>query len=173
MTFGPPGSAGARITDLATVEKVLDTFKHYGYDELDTARGYCDGKEEGFVTEAGWKERGFKMGTKCYPIKAGGHSAESLREALETSLRELKTKKLDIFYLHAPDYTTPLADTVQALDVLYKEGKFDVYGISNFAVIYRRGFCNGSPGKWLRCAPLRVRGTSFNQRFIKVGMSDI
>jgi len=140
MNFGPPGSAGARITDTATVVKVLDTFKRYGYDELDTARGYCDGKEEGFVTQAGWKERGFKMGTKCYPVKPGGHSAGPLREALETSLHELKTDKLDIFYLHAPDYTTPLADTVQALDVLHKEGKFDVLGISNFAVIPHRQF---------------------------------
>lgn len=135
MTFGPPGTAGARITDIATVEKVLDTFKAYGYDELDTARGYCDGQEEGFVTQAGWKNRGFKMGTKSYPVKPGGHSAGPLREALETSLRELKTDKLDIFYLHAPDYTTPLADTVQAMDVLHKEGKFDVFGISNFAVL--------------------------------------
>jgi aflatoxin B1 aldehyde reductase len=120
MNFGPPGSAGARITDTATVVKVLDTFKRYGYDELDTARGYCDGKEEGFVTQAGWKERGFKMGTKCYPVKPGGHSAGPLREALETSLHEL--------------------NTVQALDVLHKEGKFDVLGISNFAVIPHRQF---------------------------------
>lgn len=135
MTFGPPGTAGARITDIPTVEKVLDTFKGFGYSELDTARGYCDGQEERFVTEAGWKNRGFKMGTKSYPIKPGGHSAGPLREALETSLRELKTDKLDIFYLHAPDYTTPFADTVQAMDVLHREGKFDVFGISNFAVL--------------------------------------
>ena len=134
MTFGPPGSSGARITDISTVGKVLDTFQKFGYDELDTARGYCDEQEEGFITKAGWKERGMKMGTKAYPLQPGYHSASKLRETVEKSLSELKTDKIHIYYLHAPDYGTPLADTVKAMDDLYKEGKFEHFGISNFAV---------------------------------------
>jgi aflatoxin B1 aldehyde reductase len=134
MTFGPEGTGGARISSIETVGRILDTFKARGYDELDTARGYCDGQEEAFVTKAGWKEKGFKMATKCYPVKPGTHAAGPLREALETSLKELKTDKLDVFYLHAPDWSVPLADTVEAMDVFHKEGKFDVFGISNFAV---------------------------------------
>src|SRR5277367_5054932 len=134
MTFGPEGTGGARVHEISTVGDILDTFQKFGYDELDTARGYCNGEEEGFITKAGWKERGMKMGSKCYPVEAGGHSAEKLRATLEKSLAELKTDKIDLYYLHAPDYTTPLADTITIMDQLHKEGKVDVWGISNFAV---------------------------------------
>ena len=75
-----------------------------------------------------------KMASKCYPVEAGGHSAEKLRATLETSLKELKTDKIDLYYLHAPDYTTPLEETITVMDQLHKEGKVDVWGISNFAV---------------------------------------
>jgi aflatoxin B1 aldehyde reductase len=135
MTFGPEGSSGARVYDISTVGDILDTFKKFGYDELDTARGYCGGQEEGFITQAGWKQRGLKMGSKCYPVEAGWHNAENLRAALEKSLSELKTDKIDLYYLHAPDYTTPLEETVTIMDKLHKEGKVDVWGISNFAVL--------------------------------------
>jgi aflatoxin B1 aldehyde reductase len=57
-----------------------------------------------------------------------------LRASVEKSLSELKTSKLDICYLHAPDYGTPFDETVEAMDELHKEGKVDVFGISNFAV---------------------------------------
>jgi aflatoxin B1 aldehyde reductase len=135
MTFGPEGTGGARITDTKTVGKVLDTFKGHGYGELDTARSYCDGKEEGFVTKAGWKERGMKMASKVYPVTPGDHSPEKLRATLEKSLSELKTDKVDIYYLHAPDYATPFEETIKAMDELHKEGKVEKFGISNFAVI--------------------------------------
>jgi aflatoxin B1 aldehyde reductase len=134
MTFGPEGSNGSRIHDKATVGQILDLFKSYGYNELDTARGYCDGQEEGFITSVGWKERGLKLASKCYPVKAGGHSAAGLRETTEKTMAELKTDKIDLYYLHAPDYTTPLEETITIMDTLHKEGKVDVWGISNFAV---------------------------------------
>jgi len=135
MTFGPEGTGGARIHDISAVGDVLDLFKKYSYDELDTARVYCDGKEEGFITKVGWKERGFKIASKCYPVKPGGHSAPELRATLEKSLSELKTDKIDLYYLHAPDWATPLEETVKAMDELYKEGKVAVWGISNFTVL--------------------------------------
>jgi aflatoxin B1 aldehyde reductase len=157
MTFGPEGTGGARITDISTVGDVLDTFKKYGYDELDTARSYCDTQEEGFITKAGWKERGMKMGSKVYPIKPGDHSAPKLRATLEKSLSELKTDKIDIYYLHAPDYGTPFEETVKAMDELHKEGKVEQFGISNFAVYLSELNFNGSLGKLPRCVRLHAR----------------
>lgn len=134
MTFGPEGSGGARISDVSTVGDVLDMFKKFGYDELDTARSYCNEQEEAFITKVGWKERGLKMASKCYPVNPGAHSTKGLRATLEKSLSELKTDKIDIYYLHAPDYTTPLEETIMIMDQLHKEGKVEVWGISNFAV---------------------------------------
>ena|SRR5271154_6133984 len=141
MTFGPEGTSGSRVHDYKAVGDILDLFKRFGYDELDTARGYCSEQEEAFITKVGWKERGFKLATKCYPSAPGGHNAENLRAAVEKSLSELKTDKVDLYYLHAPDYTTPLEDTVKIMDTLHKEGKVEVWGISNFAVLCLRRGC--------------------------------
>ena len=52
---------------------------------------------------------------------------------LETSLKALKTDKIDMFYLHAPDRSTPYAITLEAVNQLHKEGKFKRFGISNYA----------------------------------------
>jgi aflatoxin B1 aldehyde reductase len=134
MTFGPEGTGGARIHDHTEVGKVLDLFKSFGYDELDTARAYCDGQEEGFVTEVGWTQRGMKMATKAYPVNPGDHCREKLRATVEKSLSELKVDKVHIYYLHAPDWGTPLEDIARTMDELYREGKFEHFGISNFAV---------------------------------------
>lgn len=39
---------------------------------------------------------------------------------------------IDMWYLHAPDRTTPWEVTLKAVDELYKEGKFKRFGISNY-----------------------------------------
>ena len=135
MTFGPPGSEskGGRITSLDEYNKNLDYFQQQGYNEVDTARAYIQGGQESFTKEAHWKDRGLTLATKCFPVKPGDHSAEKLRESLEKSLKELGTETVDIFYLHAPDRSTPFEDTLKAANELFKEGKFVQLGLSNFA----------------------------------------
>jgi len=132
MTFGPDESAGARITSLDEFNKCLDYFQAQGYNEVDTARTYIGGKQESFTSEARWKERGLTLATKWYPSRPGAHKPQALREALTTSLRELKTDCVDIFYLHAPDRGVPFAETLEAVNELHKEGKFVRLGLSNF-----------------------------------------
>jgi aflatoxin B1 aldehyde reductase len=68
------------------------------------------------------------MGSKVYPINPGDHSAQKLRATLEKSLSELKTDKIDIYYLLAPDYGTPFEETVKAMDELHKEGMLNSLG---------------------------------------------
>ena len=65
--------------------------------------------------------------TKLYPVPQWGlrHTAEGIREHLQKSFDALKTDKLEVFYLHAPDRGTPWEVTFKALDELHKEGKFD------------------------------------------------
>ncbi|OTB07510.1 hypothetical protein M426DRAFT_71632 [Hypoxylon sp. CI-4A] len=135
MTFGPPGteSNGARITSIDEFNASLDYFQKEGYSEVDTARVYVDGKQEAFTREAKWKERGLQIATKVYPTQPGIHSADKLKSTFETSLRELGTDSVDIFYLHAPDRTVPFSETIKAADDLYKEGKFRHLGLSNYA----------------------------------------
>ena len=48
------------------------------------------------------------------------------------SLKALKTDKIDMFYLHAPDRSVPFEDTLREVNALYREGRFSRFGISNF-----------------------------------------
>ncbi|KAL8726888.1 MAG: hypothetical protein Q9181_005896 [Wetmoreana brouardii] len=132
MTFGPDESAGARITSLDEYNRCLDYFQSQGYGEVDTARVYIGGKQEAFTKEAHWKERGLMLATKAYPHPAGAHKPAKLKEQFETSLKELGTDCVDIFYLHAADRSVPFAETLEAANQFHKEGKFVQLGLSNF-----------------------------------------
>lgn len=132
MTFGPDESTGARVTSLDEYNKVLDHFQARGYNEIDTARIYIGGKQEAFTAQARWKERGLTLATKLYPLQPGQHKPEVIKEQLNISLKELKTDRVDIFYLHAADRSVPFEETLEAVNELHKEGKFVQLGLSNF-----------------------------------------
>lgn len=55
-----------------------------------------------------------------------------LRANLMISLKTLKTDKIEMWYLHGPDRTVPLEDTMKGINDLYKEGYFKRFGVSNF-----------------------------------------
>lgn len=61
------------------------------------------------------------------------HSAAHVRLALKASLESLKTDKVDMWYLHAPERSTPFETTLREVNNLYKEGYFRRFGISNYA----------------------------------------
>ncbi|KAH8093056.1 NADP-dependent oxidoreductase domain-containing protein, partial [Cristinia sonorae] len=145
MTFGKEGAEGARVHTIDGVSAILDVFQKHGHTEasllIDTARTYTGGSSEEFLGEVGWQQRGLKMETKLYPNVSGSrysgtlkisHSPEDLRKFLDISLETLKTDSVDIWYLHAPDRTTPYEVTFKAVNELYKEGKFKRLGISNY-----------------------------------------
>lgn len=133
MTYGPPDFADNRVTTIEEFQSHLDAFQKHGYNELDTARIYSGGGQEAFTAKAGYKERGFKIATKSYPLAPGGHTAANLRKDLETSLAQLGTTSVEIFYLHSADRSVPYTETLEAANELYKEGKFKQLGISNYS----------------------------------------
>jgi len=132
MTFGPDPSSGGRIHTLPEFTKILDVYQSRGYFEVDTARIYCDGAQEAFTRAAGWKERSLTLATKVYPLVPGTHKPQVLTEQVETSLKELGTDTVDIFYLHAADRSVPFKETLEAVDRLHKAGKFITFAISNY-----------------------------------------
>jgi aryl-alcohol dehydrogenase-like predicted oxidoreductase len=56
-----------------------------------------------------------------------------MEKALEDTLRRLQTDYLDIYYLHQPDYTVPLEETLDCLERMIRQGKVRFVGSSNFA----------------------------------------
>lgn len=144
MTFGAEGQEQARVHDVKDVGAILDIFQKHGHKEVDTARFYCGGTSEEYLAKVDWKKRGLVMETKLYPTagkdmgnraqksKPISHSPEDLRTHLEASLKALNTDKIDMWYLHGPDRTTPYEDTMREVDKLHKEGKFDRFAISNY-----------------------------------------
>ena len=99
MTFAPDEITGARLTKLDDLKSALDIFHGRGYTELDTARAYGGGTQEGVSRQAGWKEKGFSIATKFWPLEPGFHKPEVITEMFETSLKELGTDFVDVSIL--------------------------------------------------------------------------
>jgi aryl-alcohol dehydrogenase-like predicted oxidoreductase len=64
--------------------------------------------------------------------KSGGSRAY-VKEAVEASLRRLKTDYIDLYQMHRPDPKTPIEETLRALDDLVKQGKIRFIGFSQLA----------------------------------------
>lgn len=133
LRSGPDEGAGARILELDEFNRHLDYFQKQGYNEVDTARMYVSGKQEAWTRDAQWKERGLTLATKIYPEEPGMHEPSRLRKLITSSLNELGSDYVDIFYLHAPDRSVPYEDTLAEVNKLYQEGKFKQLGLSNYA----------------------------------------
>ncbi|KAF9977500.1 hypothetical protein BGZ75_010291 [Mortierella antarctica] len=134
MTFAlessQDGPTPVRVRGSESVKVFLDNFHAHGHSELDTARIYCSGDTETVLGQLPMDR--FKIATKVWPTHPGAHAAKSLKATFRKSLKALKTK-VDIFYLHAPDYTTTFEETIKAVDELYRDGLFERFGLSNFA----------------------------------------
>lgn len=136
MTFGAPGTAMSRTHDLKDCAKILDIFQSHGHKEVDSAIMYGEGTSEEYLGNLSWQKRGLVMETKLYPGPFKGvkitHSKADLRKYIKLQLAALKTDKIDMWYLHGPDRTTPYEVTMQAVNELHQEGLFDRFGVSNF-----------------------------------------
>jgi aryl-alcohol dehydrogenase-like predicted oxidoreductase len=127
---------GMRIDYDRTVE-VLDAAIEAGITFLDTARMYGGGKSEEFMGKAlrGKRDKvilATKFGGPTKPNDATGSRIHMMR-SVETSLRALDTDYVDLLQLHYPDPTTPIEETLSALDDLVRQGKTRYVGCSNFA----------------------------------------
>ncbi|MCG5214527.1 aldo/keto reductase [Streptosporangium soli] len=130
---------------------ILDRFAEAGGTMLDTANNYpfweegCSGDESENTIGAWLESRGNRdrmvVGTKCgaRPTVPGdrtldsaeGLSADTVRAAVEGSLRRLRTDHIDVYWAHIEDRSVPLEETVGAFGDLVKQGKVRETGASN------------------------------------------
>jgi len=62
-----------------------------------------------------------------------GLSRAAMRKAIDASLARLGTDYLDLYYLHMPDYDTPIEETLETMQELVQAGKVRFPAISNYA----------------------------------------
>lgn len=118
---------------------VIDAALEHGVNFIDTADMYLDGGAEAVLGEIlqGRRDR-FVLATKGFmPMGDGpndrGLSRRHLIDAVDASLRRLRTDWIDLYQVHFWDPDTPLEETLRTLDDLVTQGKIRYIGCSNFA----------------------------------------
>src|SRR5258705_10129141 len=131
-------------TDEPGAHQQLDGFLEAGGTFVDTADVYGDGRSEEIIGRWFASRRAevtepvvlatkgrFPRGRDVSPNGAG-LSARHLTRALDTSLRRLGLKSVDLYQVHAYDPLTPLEETLRTLDQFVRAGKIRYWGLSNF-----------------------------------------
>lgn len=125
-----------RRVDAAGTKSVLDAAIAVGVTFLDTADVYGGGDSERFMGDAlrGRRDQ-VVLATKFgWPREgAGGAHPDTVRPALEASLRRLRTDHVDLYQLHHPDPSVPIADTLGAMGALVQAGLVREIGASNLS----------------------------------------
>uniref|UniRef100_A0A7S2TPV6 NADP-dependent oxidoreductase domain-containing protein n=1 Tax=Lotharella oceanica TaxID=641309 RepID=A0A7S2TPV6_9EUKA len=95
---------------------------------------YCGGKTEKILGELKMgSDSVAKIACKVNPIGNNALTEQSLRSQFHLSLERLKAKSVDILYLHMPDHNTEIAETLEGINKLYLEKKFQRFGLSNYS----------------------------------------
>lgn len=134
-------SFGKRMTDHAAYDVVAAAFDG-GVTYFDTSDIYGGGRSEEVLASALGQRRdqvviATKFGARRAPRADAEWSARGSRRyvlrAVEASLRRLKTDYIDLYQIHEPDLTTPIAETLEVLNDLRTAGKIRYVGCSNFS----------------------------------------
>jgi aryl-alcohol dehydrogenase-like predicted oxidoreductase len=135
MTFGEEWGWGSAKDES---RKVYDAFRDAGGNFVDTANFYTNGTSESFLGEFMKDHRqSVVLATKYTnanpgtdPNAAGNHR-KSMVQALEASLKRLKTDYIDLYWVHVWDQITPVEEVMRGLDDLVRQGKVLYVGISD------------------------------------------
>jgi aryl-alcohol dehydrogenase-like predicted oxidoreductase len=137
LCFGTMTFAGQ--TDQPTAAAMVDRCIDEGINFFDTANSYEHGKSETMLGEVlkGKRDK-LILASKVFN-KMGdapderGLSRAAIFKAIDDSLRRLQTDYLDLYYLHQPDYSVPMEETLDAMNALVRQGKVRYIATSNYA----------------------------------------
>ncbi len=135
MTFGEDWGWGASKEESRAI---FDCYVERGGNFIDTANGYTNGTSERIVGELISSDRDkFVVATKySFPKvrgdpNSGGNHRKSMIRSLEGSLKRFGTDYIDLFWLHAWDFSTTVEEVMRALDDLVRSGKILYVGVSD------------------------------------------
>jgi aryl-alcohol dehydrogenase-like predicted oxidoreductase len=141
MTFG----AGRWGSAPAEARAIFDAYVEAGGNLVDTADVYSGGESERmlgqFLADSGMRDRlvvstksGFSR-AQGHPLH-GGNGAFNIRQGIEGSLRRLGTDRIDLYWVHVWDQTTPAEEVLRTLTDAVARGQILYYGFSNTPAWY-------------------------------------
>jgi len=160
LIFGTGGGffAAANNPTKDSTEKFISLLPGYGITQIDTAAVYPGGKSGQSETLLGQIHAPEKFILDTKIMVNGGHAPgagsgdlnrENVLKSFKISCERLGVEKVRTLYCHRPDPGTPLEETAAVFDELYKQGKFEHWGVSNYqastlkellAVCEKKGF---------------------------------
>jgi aryl-alcohol dehydrogenase-like predicted oxidoreductase len=161
MTMGGKGNF-AKVGNVGIDEarRQIDLCLYAGVNLIDTANVYSNGASEEIIGNAlaGHRKGGVLLATKArFAMGEGpndrGLSRYHLIRECEASLKRLQTDVIDLYQVHEWDGLTPLEETLEALDMLVRQGKVRYVGCSNYS-------------GWHLMKALGISEREYRQRFI-------
>jgi aryl-alcohol dehydrogenase-like predicted oxidoreductase len=135
MTFGEDWGWGSAKEE---ARKIYDAYREAGGNFIDTANLYTNGTSESFIGEFMRDHRDSVVLATKYTnaapgadANAAGNHRKSMVQALEASLRRLKTDYVDLYWMHIWDQMTPVEEVMRAFDDLIRQGKVLYIGVSD------------------------------------------
>jgi aryl-alcohol dehydrogenase-like predicted oxidoreductase len=139
MTFGEEWGWGS---DEKSSRAVYDAFREAGGNFVDTANMYTNGSSERFLGNFLREGRdSVVLATKFTNVapgtnkgrdpNLGGTGRKTMVQAVEASLKRLGTDRIDLYWVHAWDFMTPVDELMRGLDDLVRAGKVLYVGISD------------------------------------------
>jgi aryl-alcohol dehydrogenase-like predicted oxidoreductase len=125
----------------AEADEIVKACIDDGINFFDTADVYSEGGSEEILGQSfhnlGIARKDVVIATKCYGRVGPGRndvgaSRGHIMDAVDESLRRLKTDYIDLYQIHASDSITPIEETLRALDTLVNSGKVRYIGCSNW-----------------------------------------
>lgn len=132
MTFGSQ-------VDETEAQRMTDYCLDQGIQFFDTANAYNQGVSEEIVGRClkSKRDKVIVASKACIPMQRprvySGLSRQAMRWALEDTLERLQMDYVDLYYLHRPDYETPIEESLETLEEFRKEGKIRYGAISNYS----------------------------------------
>lgn len=140
LSYGSWVSFGNQL-DVKEAKTLLQTCRDHGVNFFDNAEVYANGRAEEImgqaIRELGWKRSDIVISTKIFWGGAGpndkGLSRKHIVEGTKASLKRLEMDYIDVIYCHRPDVSTPIEETVRAMNWVIDNGWAFYWGTSEWS----------------------------------------
>ncbi|KAL8122017.1 hypothetical protein AgCh_018664 [Apium graveolens] len=140
LSYGAWVSFGNQL-DVKDAKALLQCCRDNGVNFFDNAEVYANGRAEEImgqaIRELGWKRSDVVISTKIFWGGSGpndkGLSRKHIIEGTKACLKRLEMEYVDLIYCHRPDTSTPIEETVRAMNYVIDQGMAYYWGTSEWS----------------------------------------